>query len=220
VGADQCSISAFSIDPNAASVTPVNGSPFHLPPSCRQSGPFSFLLRPSGTGGYLTDGDGGIFPLQWLTLDATTGAVTGGGEASAAMASAASAAAIDPSGKFLYLAGPGPNGSQDVVYEYSVDATSGVLTSIGNVATGAASPVTIAPAGKFVYVATTTSIYAYSIDPSSGALTPVSGSPFTVASSSDTISALIAIDPSGRFAYVPSAGSNAVYAMSIDAATG
>lgn len=220
IGADQCSISVFRINLAMASVTAVAGSPFYLPPNCRMDSATSFLLGSSGMVGYFT-ADGSADLIQWLTLDSATGAVTAGSGEPSESTSPTAAPAVDPSGKFLYLANPGSSpGQQYVVYEFSVDSTTGALTAIGNVPTGSANPVVIDPAGKFLYVATTTAVYAYTIDSSTGALTAVSGSPFTIANSSDSIAGLIAIDPSGRFAYLPSAGSSLIYAMAIDPTTG
>lgn len=209
-GADESAVSVFSIDPPAATVTAIAGSPFH--PFARA--PYSFITSPSGKSGYFATTYGSA--LQWLTFDPTTGAVTGSGAAQNAAAVSTSVPAVDPSGKFLYVAGPASSGQCCSVYEFSVDSTTGGLTTIGNISSGAANAVVIDPTGKFLYVADTTSIYAYSIDSSTGALTAVSGSPFTVANSSDSITSQIAIDPSGRFAYVPSASSSLIYAMGIN----
>jgi hypothetical protein len=56
--------------------------------------------------------------------------------------------------------------------------------------------------------------------PSQGALTVVPGLPFTVAHSPDRFNASLAIDPSGRFAYLPSSNSKSLYALRIDPLTG
>lgn len=225
VGADECSLSVLSIDPATASVTAITGSPFHGPPICASAKVTSFIAAASGNIAYLTTSVGASSGLlQWLTLDPTTGAVTGGGGPATQPEQADTSAAVtDVSGKFLYVAGSIQTtigGNPYVVFEYSIDATSGTLTYVGTTPTGAVNPIAVDPAGGYLYVADSTSIYAYSIDSSTGALTAVSGSPFTVASSSDTITGLLAIDPSGRFVYVPSAGSSVIYALSIDSATG
>ena len=56
-----------------------------------------------------------------------------------------------------------------------------------------------------------------SIDPSTGALTPMAGSPFFFQSGGN-MPTFIALDPSGKFAYVINNGM--VVAFAIDAATG
>jgi len=56
-----------------------------------------------------------------------------------------------------------------------------------------------------------------SIDPSTGALTPMAGSPFFFQSGGN-MPTFIALDPSGKFAYVINNG--LVVAFAIDAATG
>ena len=125
--------------------------------------------------------------------------------------------AVDAAGKFVYVA----DGSGDVS-EYSVDATTGILTPIGRIAAGL-SPRSIAidPSGKFVYVADfgdngdgedVGDISMYSISPSSGALTSIGtisgvpvgggllGCPDLCAPTS------VDVDPSGKFLYVANEG--------------
>jgi YVTN family beta-propeller protein len=78
--------------------------------------------------------------------------------------------AVDPSGKFAYVANFGSND----VSMFTIDATSGALTSTGTIAAGQ-SPTSIAvhPSGKFVYVTNSASnnISMFSIDATTGALT-------------------------------------------------
>ena len=142
--------------------------------------------------------------------------------------------AVDAAGKFVYAA----NGSGDLS-EYTVDATTGILTPIGRIAAGL-SPrsVAIDPSGKFVYVADfgdngdgedVGDISMYSISPSSGALTSIGtisgvpvgggllGCPDLCAPTS------VVVDPSGKFLYVANAGGPAptvIGAWGIDPTTG
>jgi 6-phosphogluconolactonase len=59
-------------------------------------------------------------------------------------------------------------------------------------------------------------IYGYTINPSTGALTPIAGSPFAAGSAPWSM----AVDPSGRFAYVPNSSGNNVSGYTIDPTTG
>jgi DNA-binding beta-propeller fold protein YncE len=59
------------------------------------------------------------------------------------------------------------------------------------------------------------SIYGYRINPTTGVLTPIAGSPFAAGSAPWSM----AVDPSGRFAYVPNSGNN-VSGYTIDSTTG
>ncbi len=126
------------------------------------------------------------------------------------------AVAADPSGKFgkfAYVANAGSNN----VSMYTIDATTGALTSTGTVAAGTR-PLSVAvdPSGKFAYVANADShnISMYTIDGNTGALTSTG----TVAAGTGPVS--VAVDPSGKFAYVANLGSNNVSMYAIDGTTG
>jgi 6-phosphogluconolactonase (cycloisomerase 2 family) len=104
--------------------------------------------------------------------------------------------AVDPTGKFVYVANWGCSAaSAGSVSMYTIDATTGVLTSIGTVAAGMA-PVSVAvdPTGKSVYVVGG-SISAYNINGTTGALTPIGAVSGSGGSS-------LALHPTGKFAYV------------------
>jgi YVTN family beta-propeller protein len=78
--------------------------------------------------------------------------------------------AVDPSGKFAYVTNSGSND----VSMYTINATTGVLTSGGTIAAGS-TPTSIAihPSGKFAYVtnAGSNDVSMYKIDTTTGALT-------------------------------------------------
>ncbi|MGB8522092.1 MAG: beta-propeller fold lactonase family protein [Candidatus Acidiferrales bacterium] len=77
---------------------------------------------------------------------------------------------VDPSGKFAYVA----NFNSNDVSMYTINATTGALTSMGTIAAGQ-SPTSIAvhPSGNFAYVTNSVSnnVSMYSIDGTTGALT-------------------------------------------------
>src|SRR6267378_255517 len=83
------------------------------------------------------------------------------------------AVAADPSGKFgkfVYVA----NANSNDVSMYTIDATTGALTSTGTIAAGTSpSSVAVDPSGKFAYVANANSndVSMYTIDAIMGALT-------------------------------------------------
>ena len=80
--------------------------------------------------------------------------------------------AVDPAGKFAYVT----NSSSNDVSMYTINATTGALTSIGTIAAGT-DPVSVAvdPSGKFAYVANSSSndVSMYTINATTGALTPI-----------------------------------------------
>jgi 6-phosphogluconolactonase (cycloisomerase 2 family) len=136
-----------------------------------------------------------------------------------------SGATIDPSGRFVYAIGPEPNS----ISAYTINASTGELTAIpGSYASPAGSgpvSITVDLSDKFLYVINddaskiSGSISAYTIDGDNGTLTLVHGSPFATGQAP----ASVAIDPSGKFAYVnnedDSPGGD-ISGYTIDATTG
>jgi 6-phosphogluconolactonase (cycloisomerase 2 family) len=121
--------------------------------------------------------------------------------------------------KFAYAANYGPG----IVSAYTIDAATGALTALPDTSTLVlGTSVTVDPSGRFAYTThevlfetPTVNVSTYTIDSTSGVLTRV-GAAAAVAS----FPASIAVEPSGRFAYVANSASNAVTVHSIDAATG
>src|SRR6266481_2265959 len=157
--------------------------------------------------------------VSMYTINATTGAltaiaptVTGGGSANSV--------AVDPSGRFAYVAGADNDfGFFSFVSMFTINATTGVLTSIGAIDAGITpASVPVDPSGRFAYAASlnSTDVSMYTIDVTTGALTAIA--PGAIAAGSNPRS--VAVDPSGRFAYVANGGSNSVSMYTIDVTTG
>lgn len=132
-------------------------------------------------------------------------------------------------GKFLYV----PNTGSNDVSAYSIDATTGALTTVSGAPFAAGnSPleVTRDPSGRFLYVvnkgaATDPSISEYTIDSSSGALTRVAGSPLALDPSGTyqlSLLSLISFAPSGKFAYLSGSGPGGLveFELALDTASG
>lgn len=128
---------------------------------------------------------------------------------------------VDPSGKFAYV----PNGDgvvPNAVAMYTINATTGALTSIGEAAVeGFAHSLAVDPTGKFAYVATSSStfgsagnVFTYAINAMTGALASIG----TIPAGTDPAS--IAVDPAGKFAYVGNSSSNDISMYTINATTG
>jgi len=130
--------------------------------------------------------------------------------------------AVDPSGKFAYAADggafPSPSfGSDSSVSMYTINSTTGALTSIGMIPAGAGpDSVAVDPTGKFAYVTNFGSkdVSMYTIDAATEALASIG----TIAAGTGPVS--VAVDPAGKFAYVTNFNSNDVSMYTIDAATG
>ena len=219
VGADESALSVYSISASSKSVSGISGSPFY--PLVRQ--PTSFTIPPSGKFAYLTNDYDQTISVFAITPATESFTVPDG----SIPASTASAPALVSSGQFLYAVDGGNGG----VSAFSIDGATGAAMMIDGspYAAGLGASVTIDPSGQHLYVvspraATILSfgneIFAFNIDSATGVLSPVMGSPVNAASSSDTVSTHLAIEPSGRFAYLPSAASSVIYAFSIDPSSG
>ncbi len=205
------SVTAYTINASTGALTFTGTT---AAPCCA---PWSVAVDPSGKFAYVAN-EGGFPPtsVSMYTIDATTGALTSIG--TIATAGRASAVAVDSSGKFAYVATETtPPGSAGDVSMYSINTTTGALTSIGTIATGT-DPVSVAldPVGTFAYVTNSGSndVSMYTINATTGSLTFIG----TIAAGMAPTS--MAIDPSGKFAYVVNSGSNDVSLYSINSTTG
>ena len=189
-------------------------------------GKFAYVTNSGDVYDYgLTDGANGSVAIY--TIDATTGALTSAGTINGNCPGLClpSSVLVDPSGKFAYVANGYGGGFIDAVpfnvAMYTINATTGALTSIGTIATGT-EPTSIAadPSGKFVYVvnenmgAAAGNVSMYAINATTGALTSMG----TIAAGADPV--CVAVDPAGKFAYVANSHSNDVSMYTINATTG
>jgi YVTN family beta-propeller protein len=134
--------------------------------------------------------------------------------------------ALDPSGKFAYAGDGGafPAGSfggSSNVSMYTINSTTGAMTSIGMIPAEQPVSVAVDPSGKFVYAANENdapgsmgSVSMYTINAKTGALASIG----TIAAGGNPLS--VAVDPVGAFAYVANFGSNDVSMYTLDATTG
>jgi 6-phosphogluconolactonase len=209
----------YTIDATTGALTPVPGSPFDTEetPFTRGRGNASAVaIDPLGKFLYVPTEKGYLLTFK---IDSNTGALTLASSSGYGEGAQPSTIAVDPSGKFVYVTG------QRVIEAYTVDGTTGALTEVSGspFAAGIAYEplVTIDPLGKFIYVMDNTdgSILAYIIDGNTGALTPIAGSPVAPAALSS-----MAIDPSGKFAYVAESAkvgpNNGLAAYGIDGTKG
>jgi len=164
---------------------------------------------------FTVNGDGSLTPLSPATIAAGV---------------CPSAVAIDRSGKFAYAANAGDCGDFLVgsISMYQINPAFGGILSLTGTMDAGACPLSLAmapdPSGKFggfVYVADSqfsgaSDVLMYTIDPVTGLLAPIN--PGAEAAGMDSRS--VAVDPSGKFAYVANFGSNDVSMYTVDAATG
>jgi len=182
--------------------------------------PESVAVDPSGKFAYVPNGGGESNGVAMYTINAKTGALTSTGMIP--VGGFAVSVAVHPSCKFAYAANanntPGLAGN---VSMYTINATTGALTSIGTVAAGTIfepNPIAMAvdPTGSFAYVANSGSndVSMYSINTTTGILTSIG----LIAAGTNPSS--VAVDPTGKFAYVTNSGSNDVSTYTIDTTTG
>jgi 6-phosphogluconolactonase (cycloisomerase 2 family) len=130
--------------------------------------------------------------------------------------------AVEPQGRFAYVL----NADAGTVAGFAIDGATGALTSLGAPVAAGTDPqsLTVDPSGRRLYVPNLVSrdISAFDIDAGTGALTPVAGSPFAAPQPwpFTQLPWEVAVEPSGRFAYVINMGSMTLASFSIDAGTG
>ena len=154
--------------------------------------------------------------LSGYTVDAASGGLTPIPGSPFPEGSKPVSVAVDPTGRFAYVA----NNGADDVFGYVIDATTGALATITGspFATGRGpQSVSVDPSDRFAYVANflDNTVSGYTINSTSGALTPVPGSPFPA-----SLPVSLAVDPTGRFAYVTNAGNGNVSGYTISATSG
>jgi 6-phosphogluconolactonase len=176
-GAD--GVLAYTANVSSGALTAVSGSPFRA-----GVGPAGVTIDSTGKFVYVpNDSRCDSCPpgnVSAYSVNAGSGALTAiPGSPFPTAGLGPSGAAVDPTGKFLYVS----NVSSGNVSAYTINARSGALTAVpGSPFFSGSWPgaVAVDPSGKFLYVANNYSntISAYTINTGSGALTSVPGSPF------------------------------------------
>ena len=214
-------------------INPTTGALASIGPPVPSNDEFtdSVTVDPSGKFAYVAS-SGDVWDIDFgsvltYTINPTTGALTSttGGISGTGINGTPeffNSVALDPSGKFAYAADggafpPGSVGGSSSVSMYTINGTTGALTSMGMIAAGTGpDSVAVDPAGKFAYVTNSNSndVSMYTIDATTGALASIG----TIAAGTAPVS--VAVDPAGKFAYVTNSGSNDVSMYTIDATTG
>jgi len=155
--------------------------------------------------------NGGDGTLSVVALDADTGRLRHLGFEHTGMDVVGVAAAAR--GRFVYAA----NRATNNVSAFALDPTTGLLSPIGT-AQARLGPAAIAahPGGGFVYVVNgiDRSVSAWAVDAATGALAPLAGSPFALGG---TAPGAIALDPTGRFAWVADEAAAAIVPFAVGA---
>jgi 6-phosphogluconolactonase len=207
-------IAIYAIDPTSGALTAAGAVSAPDAPEFGAIGP---------DGRYYYQTLSSIDQIAPFAVDAATGALTPVSSGPAATESFPRAIAIDPAGKFLYVAISDPGTATSTTVDgFLIDASSGALTKMPaspfQVATTPDS-IAIDPSGRFLYVSCSNSnvIGAFVIDPDTGTLGAVQGSPFAAPG----FPLFVRVDPSGEFLYAGTDSTTAgMLGYTIDQTTG
>ena len=174
-------IAGFSVSATDGSLTPIGGSPF-------STGffPRTIAIDPAGKFLYATISSssmGTSTSIYGYTIDAASGGLTAMPGSPFPTGENPASAAVDVSGRFLFVANNANTANGNSVSAFSINPDTGVLTAVpGSPFPASPFPLSVAtdPSGKYVYVGLDSSpgIAAFVMNQSTGALTPVAGSPF------------------------------------------
>jgi 6-phosphogluconolactonase (cycloisomerase 2 family) len=201
-------------------------------------GPQAIIVDPTGKFAYVVNEGCGLSALgnvSMYTINPNTGILASVGPPVFTNDEGGRSVAVDPSGKFVYVANSGEGDTAGSVSAYAINPTTGVLASIGTIVApcapppspGSCSPISVAvdPTDRFAYAANEggfapTSLSMYKIDGTTGKLSLIG----VIATAGRAIA--VTVDPSAKFAYAvdgtngsPARNDN-VSTYSIDASRG
>jgi 6-phosphogluconolactonase len=203
--------------------TTPTGTPPPSPPSCVKSmhPSFAYVLNSSDA------------TISMYTADSCTGALTptGSGTIPTGVDNGfnAESMAIDPTGKFLYVANLGSNATDAAtVSMFTINPSTGVLSAISPSQVPAGFyPQGITASSKFVYTANSddNSVSMFTINSSVGSLTPLSPSetlvpPVFTSRSLESSPGFVTVSPSENFLYVTDQENGSISTFSINSETG
>jgi 6-phosphogluconolactonase len=188
-----------------------------LQPSCVPSltPSFAYVLTGAAIGG----GDGTV---SSFTVNSCTGVLNPTSPATIATGINPEDMAVDPLGRFVYVANLVSNTSDEATISmYTLNPITGVLTptSPATVPTGFfPQAITIDPMGKFVYTANSddNTVSMFAVNQTTGVLTPTSPANVAAGWSPDGMT----VDPTGRFAYATNQDDGTVSMYTVNSTTG
>jgi len=217
--ADSGQISAFSINRDTGALTEVAGSPF-------SSGASAFVrIHPSGKFLYAANFDQGRIAV--FDINSSTGVLSEIAGSPFVLHGLVMSLALHPSGNFAYATFAGIDGLLGIAV-FSVDAQTGAITRLSHARLDLqAGNLTMHPSGKFLYSARnslflmfsssggTAGIWTLAVDPATGILSLPTDRAAATANPTE-----VAVDPSGKFAYVTDDIQGTVGQFTIDSNTG
>jgi 6-phosphogluconolactonase len=208
-------VSVFAIDSGSGALSEVAGSPVAV-----GFNPVNLTLAPSGKFLYVANSAGNT--ISGFAVDSSGGLTQVPGSpyiltmSSTGQSAGPNWIAIDPAGKFLYVA----NLLSSNISGFVIDANSGALTLInGAPFTAGTSPSSLVfdPTSKFLYVTNLTSnnVTVFALD-GNGVPTQITGSPYAAG----TQPSFIVLDTTSTFLLVGNQGSKTITSFSINHSTG
>jgi len=208
------SLYAYRIAADSGALTPVTNSPFALAAT-----PTGVCFHPSGAFAYVSSAassatsQGGI---RVFSVDPTSGVPSEIAGSPFATGVFGGALAVHPNGNFLFDSSFG-------IHVLSIDPTThGVQELSDSPRAGAQSDnqaidIAVDPLAQYFYASSNLgTVTAYRLDATTAAFGPVEGSPYSL----QGMPYSVAIDPTGRFAYVGNDDADQIWAFAIERATG
>lgn len=212
---DAGGVRSFSINSSTGALTETVGSPFKSPLVFGNGGPLA--VSPDGRFLFFSDASGDI-----TTFTVSAGSLTPTAAVMQDM-NQPNQFAVDPAGKFLYVANLSDTSTGDQFSVFAIDAATGALSTV------AGSPfhfqsnsepfgIVVHPNGNFVYssLSNSSGLEAMSADRGSGMLALLPNSPLNTG----LIPEQVAITPSGNFLYVCTHGLGSIVPFSVNPTTG
>jgi len=204
------SISAFEVDPNTGTLSPLPGSPI-------ATGSAPEFLAADASEQFLYVANSSSNDVSAFQIDRMTGALTPVPGSRFPAGSVPKGVALATSANLLFVANEGSND----ISAFKIDAMTGALAAVaGSPFGGVDSPfgLVVNPAGTFLYAnnINKNSVSGFLINSNTGALTNVPG--FSFATGQTPIG--VVADPNGKFLYVGDHMQDSVSAYSIDPMSG
>jgi 6-phosphogluconolactonase (cycloisomerase 2 family) len=205
------SVASYRVDDQTGAFSQIPGSPYLAGIS-----PTAIVMHPNGKWAYVTNGGGpdiSFFKISSVFSLTEVMPRTPTGDNPASLA-------IDPPGKFIYVA----SANKNFVTAYAIDASAGTLSQVGTPVAAGYNPifVTISPSGKYLYVANSAggTVSGFALD-GAGGLTQVPGSPYNLNFNGQVSGpSWLAIDSQERFLFVANQLANNVAGFTINSTTG
>jgi|HubBroStandDraft_1064217.scaffolds.fasta_scaffold03802_5 6-phosphogluconolactonase len=191
-----------------------------LQPACVPASPPAFLYALS----YATD-DPAANTVSMFTMNSCTGSLTPATPATVVTGAndfGAEGLAVDPAGRFAYVANLMSNAADDAtIAMFTINSSTGILTPTtpATVPTGYfPQGIAIDPSARFVYTANSddNTVSMFTINSSTGVLTPTM--PAAVAAGWSP--GFVTVDPSGKFVYASNQDDDTISMYTINSSTG